>query len=258
MTAIKRNAQQKLSSSSALMGTNFLLAIQLGYGFIPFSTMTTQDLSLSAETIEVTNKSSGAWKSSMKGMKNWSISGAAHAYNNVEDAMDLEKIWEVFNSSESYQVQVIPINWEGESFDIDYSSLPYWQGNAILTSSSLSLGLNESVSFDIQMEGVGELYFVKSQPVIDTLSVSLLADREVQAIINFDKATEQDKMYEIIISHVDEQKVLNLSGTLLSGESSLTIQTGKDFTATENGGDNLYVSIQGAAFGETDAVIDII
>ena len=122
-----------------------LFGLYIGGTLIGKGTSHSFDKSMS--TRDATTKDSAGWKESLEGLREWSVSGdfmlAQDATYNIDE----------LNAVIDARAVVVL------RFSTEVSGDNYWNGNAFMTSVSVSAGVEESVTFSAEFEGTGAVNY---------------------------------------------------------------------------------------------------
>ena len=126
-------------------GTDCLVYVDVSSTPTAIAGSTENTLTVNGEVIDVTTKDSQGWRDLMAGLASWSISGAGK----FDDAA-------AFGYSDLLALLVAkaPVTIR---MSFEESGVPYWTGEAIITSLELAAPLEDAVTFSYTFEGTGVL-----------------------------------------------------------------------------------------------------
>lgn len=143
------------TAAKAVAGKDILLAIWNSDGSELLAISGQQGLTInrSADSIEITSKDTkGGWKSKIAGMKEWSIDNDGIYVNNDQSHKELSQ---AFNNSEPVCIKVINNKTKTGMFG----------GLAVITDYPLEAPHDDSMTYSITLEGMGELVDLTIDPV---------------------------------------------------------------------------------------------
>lgn len=141
------------STSSATVGKDYLLSINTGTAEVPVWTLVGgqrgSSLSRTADSIDVSHKTSGGWKSTLAGMRGWSIDldGLVLLTDTGLEALEL-----AFSTSKEVHVK------------FQYPDLKYRTGWASVTNLSIETPHDGEASLSGTLEGNGALSELTTAP----------------------------------------------------------------------------------------------
>jgi predicted secreted protein len=130
-------------AASTGINTGTMLGLYIGGTLVAHGM--SSDLSVDVATRDVTTKDSGGWASFKAGLRSWNASGS---FLFAEDAS--VGFSDIFASIGARTVVVLKI-WTGVTGDNWYT------GDAIITSASMTGGVEDNQTFDVSFQGTGEL-----------------------------------------------------------------------------------------------------
>lgn len=145
-------------NTDVIQGNNLLLYLTTGKTVVAYGTNVS--LQVDSETIDTSSKFSCKWSDALGGKANYSINADA-LYSTNQDGLS-------FDDFITYMVAGNQIDWylgEEEAWSGTCATNPhtlatgstYYNGKAIITSTSLEAGMDEAVSCSITMQGCGEI-----------------------------------------------------------------------------------------------------
>lgn len=132
---------------SKIAGVDVLLKVKKGEELKVVGGQTGASLSRSASTIDVSDKTTGGWSSSMVGLKSFSID--AEGFVSLGDEGQ-ELLEEAFENREKV-VAEIRIGGDENENGITYT------GNCVITSLENEFSQDDAITFSVSLEGAGEL-----------------------------------------------------------------------------------------------------
>ena len=119
---------------------------------------TSCSLEVSRDEIDQSNKNSGAWKSIIPGMRSWTLSAEALYFigtpaSSYASMGTAESIYAAFLNDATNTAEVF-IEFTLRTRD---AADKYYSGKAIITSFSLSGGVEDQATFSVSLSGNGEL-----------------------------------------------------------------------------------------------------
>lgn len=131
---------------------------------VPLAYATECSLSISADTIETSNKMSGTWASALPGQNSWTVSTSAlyaadssWGYNQMFQSMSQRRPYKIkFGRVKNYNT--IPDYTNPANYTLD-ASAGYYEGDAYLTSLELSAGNGEVASMSAEFTGNGQIQY---------------------------------------------------------------------------------------------------
>lgn len=137
-----------------IAGVDVLVWVQKGVDeYIAIGGQSGASLELSSDVIDITDKNSGGWRSSMAGMLSWSLSADGFL---VEDDEALEILETKFLAREFIEMEV------------KFPSGKLYKGTASISSFPLDLSQDSAVSYSLQFDGVGPLEITPAPPLVPT------------------------------------------------------------------------------------------
>ena len=141
------------SPSAACVGKDFLLYINTGTVATPNWTLVggqrNSSLNRSADSIDISHKTSGGWKSTRAGLRSWGIDLDGLVL--LQDA-GLEALETAFNEGKEVHVK------------IKYPDGKYREGWAVITELSIDTPHDGEASISGTLEGTGPLSDLKTEP----------------------------------------------------------------------------------------------
>ena len=132
---------------SKIAGVDVLLKVKKDGEFKVVGGQTGASLSRSANTIDVSDKTTGGWASSLVGLKSWSISTDGFVSLGDEGQELLEK---AFDNRETILAE-IRLGKDDDAKGVTY------EGLCVITELSNEFGQDDAVTFSLSLAGAGEL-----------------------------------------------------------------------------------------------------
>ena len=133
---------------SKIAGVDVLLKVKNADGTLKIvGGQTGTSLSRQANTIDVSDKNSGAWSSSIVGLKSWSIDADGFVSLGDEGQELLEKAFE----DREKIVAEIRLGKNDDAKGVTY------EGECVITELSNEFGQDDAVTFSLSLAGAGEL-----------------------------------------------------------------------------------------------------
>lgn len=132
---------------SKIAGVDVLLKVRKDNALIVVGGQTGASLSRSASTIDVSDKTTGGWSSSLVGLKSFSID--AEGFVSLGDEGQ-ELLEEAFENREPI-VAEIRLGKDSDTKGITY------EGDCVITALDNEFGQDDAVTFSVSLEGAGAL-----------------------------------------------------------------------------------------------------
>ncbi|MEH7117213.1 phage major tail protein, TP901-1 family [Neobacillus vireti] len=140
-----------MAVANKVAGVDVLLKIKQGSSFVILGGQTGSTLNREAETIEVTDKTSGGWASSLPGIKSWSID--CDGFVVLGDAA-LEALEDAFNNR-------TPVDAEIRVGASDSSDGVTYTGTGYIVDFPLEFAQDDAVTYSLSIEGATPLVRTK-------------------------------------------------------------------------------------------------
>tara|TARA_R110002020_G_scaffold294252_1_gene510107 strand:+ start:897 stop:1319 length:423 start_codon:yes stop_codon:yes gene_type:complete len=135
-----------MATTTSVNGTDFILQIDSGAGYLTLGTSTSCSVSMSLETRDTSSKSSAGWAESLYGQRSWTMDVESLLTFNVANVMHL---FDVYNGRTVCTVKFIQASTvTGDAF---------YSGTALLTSLSADAPMEDSMTYSASFQGSGAL-----------------------------------------------------------------------------------------------------
>ena len=135
-----------MATTTSVNGTDFILQIDSGGGYLTLGTSTSCSVSMSLETRDTSSKSSDGWAESLYGQRSWTMDVEALLTFNVANVMHL---FDVYKNRTVCTVKFIQASTvTGDAF---------YSGTALLTSLSADAPMEDSMTYSASLQGSGVL-----------------------------------------------------------------------------------------------------
>tara|TARA_Y100001963_G_C6665460_1_gene392506 strand:- start:330 stop:752 length:423 start_codon:yes stop_codon:yes gene_type:complete len=135
-----------MATTTSVNGTDFILQIDSGAGYLTLGTSTSCSVSMSLETRDTSSKSSDGWAESLYGQRSWTMDVEALLTFNVANVMHL---FDVYKNRTVCTVKFIQASTvTGDAF---------YSGTALLTSLSADAPMEDSMTYSASLQGSGVL-----------------------------------------------------------------------------------------------------
>ncbi|MGL5692443.1 MAG: phage tail tube protein [Peptostreptococcaceae bacterium] len=136
-----------------IAGVNVLLKVKVGDTLVPIGGQKGASLTRTAETIDVTDKTSGGWSESIMGLKSWSIECEGLVTLGDEG---LEQLHACFDNGTAIDAEIQVGDGEGYTY----------KGKVLLTEFPEEYAQDDAVTYSATLQGVSALVRTKSTPAI--------------------------------------------------------------------------------------------
>lgn len=147
--------------NKAVKGQRLMILYNDGTNWHAFATATSNGLSCSKDSVDVSNKSQGGWASALSGIKSWSMTCSNIVYEVA--GIDMKSMFELFNKDCAIDVAFSPVTFAddgaGCTGDIDYTQVGYFLGKANVSGFDLTADNNAGATGELTFEGAGELTY---------------------------------------------------------------------------------------------------
>ena len=135
-----------MATTTSLSGTDFIVQVDSGAGYVTLGTSTSCSISMSLETRDTTSKSSAGWSESLYGLRSWSVDVESLL---TFDAANVMHLFDVYNGRTVCTVKFIQASTvTGDAF---------YSGTALLTSLSADAPMEDSMTYSASFQGSGIL-----------------------------------------------------------------------------------------------------
>ena len=141
-------------------GTNSILYLNIGQGFLPVGSLTANSFSESVETLDTTNIENQGWKTYVLTNQEYSIDFSGIAINTIYSGGDANKF--SYYSLKSIKRNRTLIDWRVED---DAGNLDY--GKCYITDLSSESNIDEFISFSATLLGYGLPISMNRRPITD-------------------------------------------------------------------------------------------
>lgn len=136
-----------------ISGANVLVQVKKASGqFVTVGGQTNSTLNREADTMDVTDKTTGGFKSSMAGLLSWSVD--CDGFITIDDSAGYDLLEEAFLAREPVMVS-IRLGAKDSVTGATYSGLGY------LVDLPLEFAMDDAVTYSFSIEGAGEMTKVK-------------------------------------------------------------------------------------------------
>ena len=135
-----------MATTTSVNGTDFILQIDSGAGYLTLGTSTSCSVSMSLETRDTSSKSSAGWAEALYGQRSWSadVEGLL-----TFDTGNIGSLWALYQNRTSVTLKFVQAS--PASGDLT------WSGTALLTSLSADAPMEDSMTYSASFQGAGEL-----------------------------------------------------------------------------------------------------
>ena len=135
-----------MATTTSLNGTDFVVQVDSGSGYVTVATSTSASIQMSLETRDTSNKASAGWADALYGQRSWSV--------DVEGLLtfasgNITELWAIYENRTVVTlkfIQATPITGD-----------VYWSGTALLTSLSADAPMEDSMTYSASFQGSGVL-----------------------------------------------------------------------------------------------------
>tara|TARA_Y100001973_G_C5199922_1_gene336837 strand:+ start:2296 stop:2718 length:423 start_codon:yes stop_codon:yes gene_type:complete len=135
-----------MATTTSLNGTDFIVQVDKGAGYVTIATSTSASISMSLETRDTSAKSSAGWAEALYGQRSWTIDVEGLLNFGTGNITELWSIYENRTVCTIKFIQTTPVT--GDS---------YWSGTALLTSLSADAPMEDSMTYSASFQGSGVL-----------------------------------------------------------------------------------------------------
>lgn len=126
-------------------GTDLLMYVEVSSTPTPIAGSTDNTMTINGESIDVTTKDSGGWKEILAGLNSWGFKGSGKFDDQA--SFGFSDLLALMLAKQLVQVR----------FSFAASGLPYWYGDALLTSLELAAPMEKETTFTFSLEGSAPL-----------------------------------------------------------------------------------------------------
>ena len=135
-----------METTTSINGTDFIVQVDSGSGYVTVATSTSASISMSLETRDTSSKASAGWADALYGQRSWSV--------DVEGLLtfasgNITELWAIYENRTVVTlkfIQATPITGDA-----------YWSGTALLTSLSADAPMEDSMTYSASFQGSGVL-----------------------------------------------------------------------------------------------------
>ena len=135
-----------MATTTSINGTDFIVQVDSGSGYVTGATSTSASISMSLETRDTSSKASAGWADALYGQRSWSV--------DVEGLLtfasgNITELWAIYENRTVVTlkfIQATPITGDA-----------YWSGTALLTSLSADAPMEDSMTYSASFQGSGVL-----------------------------------------------------------------------------------------------------
>lgn len=152
------NYQTEASRENLILGDELFVYTMVGEEWIPVGFSTSCSLSLTADSIDTSNKFSGVWTSVLPSKISWSISTESlMSYAETGYGYFFDKL----TKREAFELRFGQVmSAEERDFDLNEEKV-YWKGRAYCTQCNLSADNGGVATMQIEFAGEGPLEMIK-------------------------------------------------------------------------------------------------
>ena len=149
-------------STDLTRGEDMMLYVDDGTTKHPIAFATSNSISITADTIDTSNKMSGAWKAYITGQSGWTVSTEA-LVSKVEGHYSYQKLKELMIAREAIEVVFGYVDTSSDEFALD-ATKPSSKGKAFITSLDLNTERGGICTSSTTLQGTGALTDVAGTP----------------------------------------------------------------------------------------------
>ena len=138
-----------MATTTSLNGTDFIVQVDKGAGYVTIATSTSASISMSLETRDTSAKSSAGWAEALYGQRSWTIDVEGLLTFESSGTGNITELWSVYENRTVCTINFIQAT--------PVSGDQYWCGTALLTSLSADAPMEDSMTYSASYQGSGVL-----------------------------------------------------------------------------------------------------